>query len=158
MTHSKLLTTFAFTALTLLAACAAPEFRERQPVLDRDLNGTWLVKKAELGGKNLPMPPTFELQISGAQYRAGVVANGAPSDRGKIILFGDEFAGQAARMDVVGEDGPNKGKRYPAIYRFGAGGNNRELEICYDLSEKERPAEFVSREGTMLLRVTYGKK
>ena len=63
-----------------------------------------------------------------------------------------------ADVDVVGEDGPNKGKRYPAIYRFAGNANNRELEICYDLSEKERPAEFVSREGTMLLRVTYGKK
>ena len=158
MTQPRFLTALAFAALTFLAACAAPEFRERQPVLDRDLNGTWLVKKAELAGKNFPMPPTFELQISGAQYRAGVVASGAPSDRGKIVLFGDEFAGQAARMDVVGEDGPNKGKRYPAIYRFAGNANNRALEICYDLSEKERPAEFVSRDGTMLLRVTYGKK
>jgi uncharacterized protein (TIGR03067 family) len=158
MTQSKLLPAFAFSALTLLAACTAPEFRERQPVLDRDLNGTWLVKKAELAGKNFPMPPTFELQISSTQYRAGNVANGAPYDRGKIVLFGDEFAGQAARMDVLGEDGPNKGKRYPAIYRFAGNAYNRELEICYDLSEKERPAEFVSREGTMVLRVTYGKK
>lgn len=57
-------------------------------------------------------------------------------------------------MDVVGEDGPNKGKRYPAIYRFGS----RELEICYDLAEKERPSDFVSREGTLLLQVTYYKR
>ena len=121
------------------------------PVTDNNLNGTWLIRKAELGGKNLPMPPTFELQISGTQYRAGV---SALNDRGKIVLFGDEIAGQAARMDVVGEDGPNKGKRYPAIYRF----VGRELEICYDLAEKERPVEFVSKEGTMLLRVTYYKK
>ncbi|MEQ1517781.1 MAG: TIGR03067 domain-containing protein [Usitatibacteraceae bacterium] len=152
------LTNFALAALTLLTACSSPEFREREPVVDRNLNGTWLIKKAELGGKNFPMPPTFELQISGTQYRSGNVATGTLSDRGKIVLFGDEFAGQAARMDVVGEDGPNKGKRFPAIYRFSAGANNRELEICYDLSEKERPTEFVSREGTMVLRVTYGKK
>ena len=142
-----------FTTLLLffVSGCTAPEFRERAPVTDNNLNGTWLIRKAELGGKNLPMPPTFELQISGAQYRAGV---SALNDRGKIVLFGDELAGQAARMDVVGEDGPNKGKRYPAIYRF----NGRDLEICYDLSEKDRPGEFVSKEGTMLLRVTYYRK
>ena len=142
-----------FTTLLLffVTGCTAPEFRERTPVTDNNLNGTWLIRKAELGGKNLPMPPTFELQISGTQYRAGV---SALNDRGKIVLFGDEIAGQAARMDVVGEDGPNKGKRYPAIYRF----VGRELEICYDLAEKERPVEFVSKEGTMLLRVTYYKK
>ena len=140
----------AITAL-LLAACASPEFREREATIDTALNGTWLIRKAELGGKNLPMPNGFELQISGTQYRAGVPP---PADRGKIVLFGDELAGQAARMDVVGEDGPNKGKRFPAIYRI----SGRELEICYDLSEKERPGEFVSREGTMLLRVSYYKK
>lgn len=93
----------------------------------------------------------FELQIAGTQYRSGVPPL---SDRGKIILFGDELAGQATRMDVLGEDGPNKGKRYLAIYRF----NGPELEICYDLSEKERPGDFVSREGTKLFRVTYYKK
>jgi len=148
----KTLSAISLSALLLLlASCAGPKFKDREPVADRGLNGTWLIRKAELGGKNLPLPPTFELQIAGTQYRAGTPP---PSDRGKIILFGDELAGQAARMDVVGEDGPNKGKRYLAIYRF----VGRELEICYDLSEKERPNEFVSREGTMLFRVTYYKK
>ena len=142
---------FLTTLLLLLASCTGQEFNGREPVVDRELNGTWLIRKADLGGKTLPMPPTFELQIAGSQYRAGTPP---PSDRGKIVLFGDELAGQAARMDVVGEDGPNKGRRYPAIYRF----VGRELEICYDLSEKERPNEFVSREGTMLFRVTYYKK
>ena len=147
----KTLPSLLTTLLLFLTACSTPEFRERETVTDTKLNGTWLIRKAELGGKNFPMPPSFELQIEGNQYRAGV-----PQliDRGKLVLFGDELAGQAARMDVVGEDGPNKGNRFPAIYRF----NGRELEICFDLSEKERPAEFVSREGTMLLRVTYYRK
>lgn len=150
----KLLITLA--SIFVLSGCAAHrEFREREQVTDANLNGIWLVKKAELGGKDFAMPATFELQIAGNKYRAGSFASSAPpGDRGKLILFGDELAGQAARIDVVGEDGPNKGKRYPAIYRF----NGRELEICYDLSEKDRPSEFVSREGSMLLRVTYGKK
>ena len=143
--------TFLNAVLLLLAACAGPEFKDRQPVIDRDLNGTWLTRRAELGGKNFPLPPTFELQIAGTQYRAGSLP---PSDRGRIILFGDELAGQAARMDLAGEEGPNRGKRYPAIYRF----VGSELEICYDLSEKERPNEFISRAGTMLLLVSYFKK
>ena len=142
---------FLTTLLLLLASCTGHEFKDRDPVVDRDLNGTWLIRKAELGGKSLSLPPTFELQIAGTQYRAGTPP---ANDRGKIILFGDELAGQAARMDVVGEDGPYKGKRYPAIYRF----IGRELEICYDLSEKERPGEFVSGDGTLLFRVTYYKK
>ena len=91
------------------------------------------------------------MQIAGKQYRACRLP---PGDRGKIILFGDELAGQAARIEVLGEEGPNKGKRYLAIYRF----VERELEFCYDLSEKERPNEFINREGTTLFRVTYFKK
>ena len=144
-------TIFFAAVLIILTACAGPEFRTREPVTDAALNGTWLIRAAELGGKNLPIPSTFELQINGTQYRAGIPPS---NDRGKLIFFGDELAGQAVGMDVVGEEGPNKGKRYPAIYRL----NGRDLEICYDLSEKERPTEFASREGTLLLKVTYYKK
>ena len=61
---------------------------------------------------------------------------------------------QAAPIDIVGEDGPNQGKRFPAIYRL----NARELEMCIDLAGEARPTEFVSREGTLLVRVTYTRK
>lgn len=152
---NKIVRRLLILAVILLTGCAAREFRVREAITDDNLNGTWRIVKAELAGKKFAIPPAFELQISGAQYRAGIPPH---ADRGKLILFGDEYAGQAARIDVLGEDGPNKGKRYPAIYRFGANSDRRELEICYDLAEKERPAEFVSREGTMLLRVTYVKK
>ncbi len=148
---TKITSSLLLLATVLVAGCGGREFREREAITDNKLNGAWSVKKAELGGKNFTVPPTFELQISNTRYLAGTQP---PSDRGRIILFGDELAGEAARMDVVGEDGPNKGKRFPAIYRF----NGRELEVCYDLSEKDRPTEFVSRDGTMLLRVTYTRK
>jgi uncharacterized protein (TIGR03067 family) len=144
----KLLT---LLTLLLLTACTAPEFRKQEAVFDTDINGTWVVKRAELGGKNLPMPPGFELTIEYNRYTAGVPS---PNDRGKLLFFGDELAGEPRRLDVIGEDGPNKGKRYPAIYRL----NGRELEICYDLSEQDRPRDFVSREGTKLFRVTYARK
>ncbi len=135
--------------LLLLTACADPILRPPPPNVDTEIQGTWLAKKAELAGKNFPLPPTFVLIIEGNRYSAG-----APNDFGKLVFFGDELAGQPRRMDVVGEEGPNKGKRYPAIYRL----NGRELEICYDLSGKDRPTDFVSREGTMVLRVSYARK
>lgn len=144
----------------IIAACTTvPELKQGEQVIDTRLNGTWLVSTAELGGRSLVVPPAFELKISGTQYHAGFSSDAArPGDRGRIVLFGDELAGQAARVDVVGEDGPNEGKRFPAIYRFGGNPQGHELEMCYDLSEKERPTEFVSREQTMLLRVIYTKK
>ena len=138
--------------LILLTACASDVgLREQTPVTDTALNGTWLIRNAELAGKNFPMPPKFELAINGAKYSAGLPP---PNDYGKLIFFGDEVAGEAARLDVIGESGPNKGKRILAIYRI----KGRELEICYDLSAQERPRDFVSRDGTKLLRVTYVRK
>ncbi|MBL8522449.1 MAG: TIGR03067 domain-containing protein [Betaproteobacteria bacterium] len=146
----RILTIFLFAFLT---ACGTDSgLRTVEPVIDSDLSGTWLLRRAELGGKVVPMPG-FEVQIAGDRYRAGA---GSLNDRGRLVLFGDELAGQHKRIDVVGEDGPNKGKRYPAIYRLTA--NGRELEICYDLSQQDRPANFVSPEGSQVLRVNYSKK
>ena len=134
-----------------LFACSTPQHRQ-PPVTDAELNGTWSIRKAELGGKNFSFPG-FELQIQGTQYRAGA---GTLNDQGKLVFFGDELQGENKRLDVVGESGPNAGKRYPAIYRLLA--NGREMEICYNLLQTDRPNEFVSREGTMLLRITYARK
>ena len=96
--------------------------------------------------------PEFELKIADDRYASGL--SSGPNDRGRVVLFGDELAGQARRMDVVGEVGPNKGRRFPALYRFVKG----DLEIIYDLSGMNRPTEFVSREGTQLFRVSYRRK
>ncbi len=151
----KILPAIAALSFFLLASCAKPEFREREAIVDIQLSGTWLIKKAEFAGRDLPVPPGIEMDVVGGRYKVASVTNAAmPSDRGRIVLFGDELAGQAARMDVVGEDGPNKGKRFPAIYRF----NGRELEMCIDFSEKDRPGEFASRKDSLLLRATFMKK
>ncbi len=126
--------------------------QNRQPIVDNDLAGLWSVKNAEMAGKPLVMPPDFELRITDNRYGTGISSSYA--DRGRIELFGDELAGQARRMDVIGEVGPNKGKRFSALYRM----VGRDLEIVYDLSGDNRPTDFVSREGTKLFRVTYKKK
>lgn len=134
-------------AVALGACVAAPRQRAASIVTDSELNGRWKLAKAELGGKDFAAPG-FLLEIDGNRYRAGVPP---PVDHGTLVLFGDELAGEPRRIDVVGESGPNKGKRIPAIYRL----SGRDLEICYDLGEQERPREFASRAGTQLLRATY---
>lgn len=147
-----------------MAGCAAPQKEPtsilgepvrpagRQTVIDPDIIGLWQLKRAELAGKPFQAPPDFELRIGEGRYGTGVA--GSYHDRGRVELFGDELAGQPRRMDVVGEVGPNKGKRIPALYRM----VGRDLEIVYDLAGLERPREFASREGTQLFRVTYQRK
>ncbi len=156
---------FAGTVLVFLAGCASerasqsvsilgesPRTQIRQPIVDNEIAGSWSIKSAEMAGKPMVMSPELELRIQGDRYGVGIPSGYA--DRGRIELFGDELAGQARRMDVIGEVGPNKGKRFPALYRQ----VGRELEIIYDLSGANRPVDFVSREGSQLFRVTYRKK
>ncbi len=154
-----------FSAITaslgLLAGCAAPPppAPMRETIIDTRLNGTWIVKHAEFAGNPLPVPPGIELQINGNQYYVASVTNRAlPTDRGSIAVFSDVPVGLPAQLDVVGEDGPNQGKRFPSIYRFPDASNKREMEMCYDLGGNVRPTRFESIEGTLLLRVTYTKK
>jgi hypothetical protein len=156
---------FSAVAATLVGGCATdrpdrpmtilgePLDKMRQEALtDSSLYGIWAIRSAELAGKPFAFPPDFELRIAGARYGVGPAGNYV--DRGRVELFGDELAGQPRRLDTVGEVGPNKGKRYSALYRF----VGRDLEIIYDLSGANRPVDFVSRAGTQLLRVTYSKK
>ncbi|MCA2997253.1 MAG: hypothetical protein ING75_01495 [Rhodocyclaceae bacterium] len=124
----------------------------REVVTDPLLNGVWMMKTAELGGKPFSFAPDFELRIGGNRYGVGLAGN--YYDRGRIELFGDELAGQPRRLDTVGEVGPNKAKRISALYRL----VGRDLEIIYDLSGANRPVDFVSRPDSQLLRVLYTKK
>jgi uncharacterized protein (TIGR03067 family) len=130
----------------------SPRTQARSPIVDSDLTGVWQVLKAEMAGKPMQFGTDFELKIVGDRYATGVPSG--YSDRGRIELFGDELAGQARRMDVIGEVGMNKGKRFPALYRV----QGRTLEVVYDLSGANRPNEFVSVEGTQLFRATYQRK
>ena len=153
----KIIRVAAIALLTFLTSCASPPAREppRVAITDARLGGTWIVSRAEFAGNSLSVPLGMELQISGDQYRIGSVTNAAlPSDRGRIVFLANVLNTEAAHIDIVGEDGPSQGKRFPAIYRL----NARELEMCIDLAEQARPTEFVSRQGTLLVRVTYTRK
>ncbi len=132
---------------------ASPSARE-QPVVDTDIVGVWQLRRAELAGKPVPTTPgnEFELKVSGNRY--SVSSPSGFQDRGRIELFGDELSGQARRMDVIGDVGPNKGRRISALYRI----VGRDLEIIYDLSGDNRPLDFVSRDGTKLYLVLYSRK
>jgi uncharacterized protein (TIGR03067 family) len=57
-------------------------------------------------------------------------------------------------ITVVGTEGPNNGKTFPAIYEL----DGNTLRICYDLSGAKRPTEFKSVAGTKLYLVTYKRK
>jgi uncharacterized protein (TIGR03067 family) len=111
------------------------------------IQGTWLPSQAELGGKPFPdeVRKTIKLVIDSDNYTVNV---GKAVDRGTVRL---NPGTEPREMDIVGTEGPNKGKTFLAIYDR----KGEDFRICYDLSGKSRPKEFETEEGTQLFLVIY---
>lgn len=135
----------------LLAGCATPPpappvaVQPPPPRVDDRMDGVWAPQKAEVGGRDFRLPPEFRLQVRGNRF---TVTGSARPDAGALEFLTSEPAG----LNVTGEEGPTKGVKLMAIYRFI---NMNELEICYDLSGNSRPTAFESKPETRLFRITY---
>jgi uncharacterized protein (TIGR03067 family) len=114
------------------------------------LDGTWLPASAELGGKEFPdeVRKTIKLVIKGEKYTVTV---GKADDQGTVKL---NASAKPKELDITGTYGPNKGKTILAIYER----DGDTLRVCYDLSGKNRPAEFKTTAGTQLFLVTYKRE
>jgi uncharacterized protein (TIGR03067 family) len=114
------------------------------------LQGTWLPSTAELSGKLFPdeVRKTITLVVKDDKYTVTV---GKEVDQGTVKL---NPAAKPKEMDITGTDGPNKGKTILAIYER----DGDTLRVCYDLSGKNRPTEFKTKEGTQLFLVTYKRE
>jgi len=112
-----------------------------------DFNGVWKPVEVELAGTKFPEAVfgKWRLELGKGKY----ALPGAESpDSGTYTV--DESK-KPKTMDIVGADGPNKGKTFPCIYEL----DGDTLRVCYDLSGKERPKEFKTAKGTKLYLVTY---
>ena len=114
------------------------------------MDGTWVASAAELGGAKFPdeVRESIKLVIKDGKYTATV---GEVPDRGTIKL---DPSKKPKEMDIVGTDGPNKGKTIPAIYER----DGDTLRVCYDLGGKAHPTEFKTSPGTQLFLVEYKLK
>lgn len=114
------------------------------------LDGSWSLVSADVGGQKLPeaVTKTFTLVMKGDEY---AVKSGGPDDTGTVKL---DPSKQPKELDVVGVEGPNKGKTFPAIYDL----DGDTLKVCYDLGGKKRPAEFKAAPGTKQFMAVYTRK
>lgn len=114
------------------------------------LNGTWLPSTAELGGKMFPeeVRKTIKLVVDENKYTVTV---GKAVDQGLVKLHP---SAKPKEIDIIGTDGPNKGRTFLAIYEQ----DGDTLRVCYDLSGNSRPTEFATKEGTQLFLVTYTRE
>lgn len=111
------------------------------------LQGTWLPTVAELAEQpfNEQILKTMKLEISDTKYTVTV---GKGIDQGTIKV---DTSGKMKAMDIVGTEGPNKGKTMLAIYEI----TGDTMKVCYDLTGKTRPTEFKTKAGESLFLVTY---
>lgn len=116
----------------------------------KPLQGTWRPQTGELAGKALAgnALKAIKLVISDDKYTVTV---GEQVDRGTWKV---NAVKKPKTMDIVGVEGPNKGKTFLAIYEI----TGDTLRICYDLSGKARPTEFKTTTGTMHFLITYQRE
>jgi uncharacterized protein (TIGR03067 family) len=129
-----------------LAVCAAAAAQSQKNRTDLDrLKGKWQPTSMELGATKIPAEQLQKtsLTIDGEKY---AVMAGDTADRGTLKI--DAFA-QPKTMDIVGTEGPNKGRKIPAIYLL----EGDTLKICYAL-EGKRPTDFKTG-GDKILIATY---
>ena len=114
------------------------------------IQGTWIPSTAELGGKPFPDEARKTIKLS-VQRNKYTVLVGKNADRGTIKL---NAAAKPKTLDVIGTEGPNKGKTILAIYELG----DDSWTIYYDLSGKSRPKEFKTRKDSQLFLVSYKRE
>ena len=111
------------------------------------IEGKWMVLAAELSGAALPVAATktMRLDLTAEKYS---FTEGTIIDQGTIKI---DATKKPKTIDIVGTDGPNKGKTYLAIYEL----KGDTMRLCYDLTGKARPSEFATKKGALLFLVTY---
>lgn len=116
----------------------------------KKLAGSWLPTEAELAGKAFPekILKSMKLTLSDGKY---TVAVGEQLDQGNVKI---DHTAKPKSMDIVGTEGPNKGKTLLAIYEL----DGDKLRICYDLAGKKRPTEFKTEPETRQFLVTYQRE
>lgn len=114
-----------------------------QATQNTSLDGVWIAIDAELAGKKFPkeVVATIRLTLKNGTYSL-------QNDRGEFMT---DRSTKPWSMDILGIEGPNKGKTIPAIYEL----NDDALTICYGLRGASRPTRFQTAEGTQFFLVHY---
>ena len=111
------------------------------------LDGKWTPIEAHLNGEELPTEiiSSMTLTVAGDKY---IVTVGSEPDKGTLKYYPYSVP---MGLDIIGEEGPNKGRTIKAIYKNTGG----FLFICYNLYTDERPKNFISTPQNKYYLVRY---
>jgi uncharacterized protein (TIGR03067 family) len=133
--------------LTIVAVCLGLT-SARGDVL-KDLNGTWTISEAQLGGEKAPDDLLkITLTITDGKYSVKV------GERTETGAFTIDAKQKPMTLDVSAENGPNKDKKMLAIFEL----SDDTLKVCYKLDYSGRPKEFASTKDDNQFLVTYKRK
>jgi len=111
------------------------------------LRGKWKIADASLGGKTLPAE-TFENMVLELDENSYQLLEGKVIDSGVIESIPNT---SPKALEITGIFGPNKGKTFQCIYRF----DGEDMIMCYNLGGDGIPAEFETKENSLLYLVRY---
>lgn len=110
-----------------------------------EITGRWQMIRAELDGESAPEMVTSRMILELGAGSYAVVYAGEISDAGSW-----ENGTNAGILTLVGQRGPNAGRRIPCIYQLAGD----RLRVCYGLDGKE-PASFSTTGQTQRYTATY---
>ncbi|MSQ96621.1 MAG: TIGR03067 domain-containing protein [Gemmataceae bacterium] len=139
---------FGCTICIFTLVIAPPALSQDAAAERKALEGKWTPMSAELAGAKLPESQLAAISLTIAADGAYTVVVGKAVDKGTLKI---DPAKKLKAMDIVGTDGPNKGKTILAIYEI----EKDTLKICYDLGGKDRPTEFTSSKEKPFFLVVY---
>jgi uncharacterized protein (TIGR03067 family) len=136
-------------ALALMSVAVAGLCRADEKAL-KELEGTYKLASAEQDGKFAEKATieTVVVTIKGDEF----VLSASPDDKkvSKIKVTPDP---KLSSIDLSPQDGPDKGKTFPGIYKVEKG------EVTIAFTEKgDRPKEFKSDNGVMILKLKKAEK
>jgi uncharacterized protein (TIGR03067 family) len=137
----------ALTLALFLGAAGLSIARQDQPT---KLDGTYAVKAAEKDGE--PLPPEELKKIVEVIIRDDIFTmkrEGAEDHRAKLTL---DATKRPAHVDVVPQDGPEKDKTLPGIYRM-----ERDELTFVVAKEGGRPKDFEAK-GKGIMKLILQKK
>ena len=136
------------TKVLLMIALVWPFFMpsHNKPMAEdkNTIEGTWVIVAAELSGQKLDSIRGTKLVLTAGRYQY-------QNDKGEYKLYPAEAA---KAMDIVGLEGPNKGKTLLAIYEL----DGDKLTICYALTGQARPKEFKTEAGSRQFLAIYERE
>ena len=133
--------------IVLISLVGATALGQDAATEQKAMQGKWALTSGEIAGQKFPEAQlkTITLVVVGDKYTVKV---GDVADRGSL-KFDPSMKPKA--MDIVGTEGPNKGKTLLAIYEI----SGDTMRVCYDLTGKARPTEFKTSKEAPHFLATY---